>query len=78
MATMHNDSAPRGNLIAGVFHGVGALFTSIFEGLVRIAEANSRIKEVERLNAMSDAELDARGLKRTDIVRHVFRDAMYI
>ncbi len=54
------------------------VFDSIINFLVRIAESNGRMKAVERLNAMSDSELQARGLKREDIVRHVFRDMFYI
>ncbi len=46
--------------------------------LVAIAEANSRQEEVQRLAAMSDEQLAKRGLKREDIVRYVFRDAMIV
>lgn len=41
-------------------------------------EANSRIREVERLQAMSDEALTAKGIKREDIVRHVFRDLYWM
>ncbi|WP_146586497.1 DUF1127 domain-containing protein [Puniceibacterium confluentis] len=54
------------------------ILQGIFSFLVRIAESNGRMKAVERLNAMSDAELAARGLQREDIVRHVFRDMFYV
>ena len=46
--------------------------------LASIAESNGRVREVERLNAMSDAELARRGLKREEIVRHVFRDMISV
>ncbi|MGY9046200.1 hypothetical protein P775_25715 [Puniceibacterium antarcticum] len=59
-------------------HSVGNFFEGILNFLVRIAESNGRMKAVERLNAMSDAELAARGLQREDIVRHVFRDMFYV
>ncbi|MFY0632441.1 MAG: DUF1127 domain-containing protein [Vannielia sp.] len=57
---------------------VGAGFNAVFTGLVAMAEANPRMKAVNRLSAMSDEELAARGLKREDIVRHVFRDIYYV
>ncbi|WP_417209187.1 DUF1127 domain-containing protein [Antarctobacter sp.] len=71
MANVHTTIAPSGNIFAG-------FFSSIFNVLMAIAEANPRLKEVERLNAMSDDQLARRGLKREDIVHHVFRDCMYV
>jgi hypothetical protein len=57
---------------------VAALFTRVLEALVSISETNHRVAEVERLQALSDAELAKRGLRREDIARHVFRDLFYI
>jgi hypothetical protein len=54
------------------------LFTRVLEALVSISETNHRVAEVERLQALSDAELAKRGLRREDIARHVFRDLFYI
>ncbi|WP_323769477.1 DUF1127 domain-containing protein [Antarctobacter sp.] len=71
MANIHTTVAPSGNIFAG-------FFSSLFNALTAIAEANPRLKEVERLNAMSDDELARRNLKREDIVRHVFRDYLYV
>lgn len=34
----------------------------------------ARTDQIEALNALSDAQLAARGLRREDIVRHVYRD----
>ncbi|WP_299786232.1 DUF1127 domain-containing protein [uncultured Marivita sp.] len=57
-------------------------FSSLFDGLTRgvnqIAEANSRVREVERLQALSDETLAEKGIKREDIVRHVFRDLYWM
>ena len=61
-------TAPRDG---GLLARIGRIFT-------RIAEAQSRAAEVERLSAKSDAELARMGLKREDIARHVFRDIIYI
>lgn len=52
------------------------LFTRFMEFLVTIAESNGRMRRVEFLSNLSDDELKARGLRREDIVRHVFADAM--
>ena len=60
-----------GNSVLNMFQAVGNFF-------VMLAETNSRAQAVERLNAMSDAQLAARGLKREDIVRHIFKDMFYI
>lgn len=53
------------------------IFSSFYSGLSRISEANWRVREAERLNAMTDAALAEKGLKREDIVRHVFRDVYW-
>ncbi|MCI5110096.1 MAG: DUF1127 domain-containing protein [Marivita sp.] len=57
-------------------------FSSLLDGLTRglsqVAEANSRIREVERLQALSDEALAAKGIRRDDIVRHVFRDLYWL
>ena len=42
--------------------------------LARSMERQSRLDEVRRLEALSDAELAARGIRREAIVPHVFRD----
>lgn len=61
--------------IRNPFKAVG---TSILNFMVRIAESNSRVREMERLSALSDEALKQRGLTRADIVRHVFRDVYYV
>ncbi|MBS8228760.1 DUF1127 domain-containing protein [Vannielia litorea] len=57
---------------------VGAGLDRALNVLVSMAEANPRMKAVTRLSELSDEELAARGLKREDIVRHVFRDIYYV
>ena len=48
---------------------IGALFHSV-------NLSATRARELERLAAMSDAQLEVRGLRREDLARHVFRDTM--
>ncbi|AHD03355.1 DUF1127 domain-containing protein [Leisingera methylohalidivorans] len=53
-------------------------FAAVGNALVAIAEADSRMRAARQLNAMSDEELAERGLRREDIVRHIFSDRFYI
>ena len=53
-------------------------FRAIWNGLIMLAEANPRMKEIEKLNNTSDEELAKLGLERADVVRHIFRDRLYI
>ncbi|CUH54017.1 DUF1127 domain-containing protein [Shimia sp. R11_0] len=57
---------------------LAAPFVAIGNFLVAMMENNSRVQHVQALNALSDAELAERGLKRDDIVAHVFRDMMHV
>lgn len=57
----------------GFLHALGAPFRAYGRLMVYLMENNSRVQRVERLHAMSDAELAKLGLKREDIVHHVFR-----
>lgn len=60
--------------LAGLSALIAKPFAAIGGFLVRMMDGNDRVREVEKLNAMSDAQLARRGLKRENIVRHVFRD----
>lgn len=55
---------------------------AVLKGLERFfvsaMENNSRMREIERLRAMSDEDLASRGLTRDRIAMHVFRDVMTI
>ena len=37
----------------------------------------ARMREMEKLRRMSDAELDALGIRRDEIAAHVFKDVFY-
>lgn len=50
----------------------------VLKTMENIALSNPRLRQIERLSALSDEQLAARGLRREDIVRHVFRDVMCI
>ena len=55
---------PAGSLIAAPFAAFGRL-------LVRMAEASPRVREIERLNAQSDADLARRGTTRDAEIRRI-------
>jgi hypothetical protein len=56
--------------VAGILRTVG-------DWMIDVAEANSRRDQIEAFNAMSDAQLAERRIKREDIVQHVFADRFY-
>lgn len=68
--------------LAGGLHAFRATIRNFFDGIGRgfsaSLEASSRMAELERLNAMSDAELAEIGIRREDIARVVFRDVLYV
>lgn len=45
---------------------------------VQIAANNPRMRKVTFLQSLSDDQLATRGLRRDQIVRHVFADSMYV
>ncbi|GAA6189272.1 hypothetical protein [Litorivita sp. NS0012-18] len=55
-----------------------AFFAALGRGMERYIERKSRAGQIQQLEAKSDAELAAMGLKREQIALHVFRDLYYI
>ncbi|MGO4909648.1 hypothetical protein ACEN2J_15085 [Pseudorhodobacter sp. W20_MBD10_FR17] len=47
-------------------------FRAVWNFLLLVAEAHPRMQSVNKLNALSDAELEARGTTRSDEVRRIF------
>ena len=58
----------------------GAWFGRILDRIVDVLDdvtmAQGRVREIERLQSLSDAELAKRGIARDQIVHHVFRDTI--
>ncbi len=71
----HSETRP---FLDGIAARIAGGFASLGRALVATAETHSRIEQVKRLDAMSDAELKARGIRRDQIVHHVFRDIYYL
>ncbi|MGR3502664.1 DUF1127 domain-containing protein [Pseudaestuariivita sp.] len=72
MAYVSSNAADRsGNVVVNALSAFG-------NWLISISESSEKARRIEALSNMSDAELAARGLKREDIARHVFRDHYYV
>ncbi len=57
---------------------VDAFLSFMGQGFNAYIERRARVGEIEALNAKSDTELAAMGLKRDDIPQYVFRDLFYV
>lgn len=56
-----------------------APFAAFSQMLMRISNANSRIRIIEYMNNLTNQELaDRYGIKRNQIVSYVFREMMYL
>ncbi len=64
------------NLSASLRQSVEVKLARLSDRLEAYANRRARRAEIEYLEALSDAELAARGIERDDIVRHVFRDRL--
>jgi len=53
---------------------IDRFFASVGQGFNAYVEARSRRDQIERLQVMSDAQLDKLGINRDGIVQYVFRD----
>jgi uncharacterized protein YjiS (DUF1127 family) len=59
-------------------HPVSRFLALIGEALVSFGEGQARIRQVDALQALSDAELAQRGIRRQDIARLVFADSVWL
>lgn len=53
-------------------------FTRFTAAIAQIAERQSRADQVAALQRLNDSQLAERGLRRDDIVRHVFADRFFL
>jgi uncharacterized protein YjiS (DUF1127 family) len=61
-------AAPQ-NILVRAWHGFATF-------MITMMENDRRLKQIEALQAMSDAQLKERGLRREQIVNYVFRQYM--
>ncbi|MEM6372582.1 MAG: DUF1127 domain-containing protein [Pseudomonadota bacterium] len=66
------------NTSSSIWSGVTGFFSMVGQAMVVSSSGDARMRKVEKLNAMSDAELAAINLRREDIAAYVFRDLMHI
>ncbi|MFK7762384.1 MAG: DUF1127 domain-containing protein [Roseobacter sp.] len=78
MAYHSADAVPAHDFTHRVIAQVKSFFSVVGTSLVMAASTNRRLHLVDRLSAKSDAELAALGIRREDIVRHVFIDMLDI
>ncbi len=57
---------------------IASIGSSIYSALISVAEAQSRVRQVEFLQSLSDEELKKRGLARERIVHRVFSDSIWL
>ncbi len=69
-AISYTDTYPKAPLLTRIAEGFASWMDSY-------AENHPRMRGIRALEAMSDAQLAKRGIKREDIVYHVFRDTFY-
>ena len=67
------------NIVAasGTNSGLRGFGAAIMRGFERYAERASRRDRIVALEAKSDAELEAMGIRRENIAYHVFQDLFY-
>ncbi len=61
-----------------VFAAFGRFFEALAVSTTVARSYESRMRQIEQLNALPDAELAKLGLTRDRIVHHVFRDLYYV
>ncbi|WP_171236407.1 DUF1127 domain-containing protein [Ruegeria sp. HKCCA6837] len=57
---------------------IASIGSSIFSVLMSVAAAQSRVRQVNHLQSLSDEELKNRGLTRERIVHQVFADSIWL
>ncbi len=57
---------------------IASIGSSIYSALISLAQAQSRVRQVEFLQSLSDEELKNRGLTRERIVHRVFADSIWL
>lgn len=75
---IHFAAGKSAGFFAAVTGGLARAWASLSNAMIAYGESRSRFAELQSLEAKSDHELADIGLKREDIVRHVFRDLYYL
>jgi hypothetical protein len=77
VATTTIPSTPLRDAGKAIAARIGAGFAAVMRFLCDLSNARQCAAEVQRLMALSDAELERRGLKRNEIVTYAFRNYVH-
>ncbi len=75
---IHFAAGKSAGFFAAITGGLARAWAALSNAMIAYGESRSRFAELQSLEAKSDHELADIGLKREDIVRHVFRDLYYL
>lgn len=65
------------NFRSSIVDGIARFFSTLASSIDLAASSKARMRQIDQLSALSDAELEAKGLRREDIARYVFRDILH-
>ncbi|KEJ95802.1 hypothetical protein [Pseudosulfitobacter pseudonitzschiae] len=74
----HISNAPVASFFAGIGSVLSRVFTALIEAGQKSRSMEARMHLIERLNAMSDAQLAELKIERDNIPAYVFRDLYYV
>ena len=63
---------------SGILAALDRAVSAVGNFLVPMSTSHHRARQLAALSELSDDALAQRGLKREDLVRHVFRDIYYV
>jgi chlorite dismutase len=66
----------RSHTVSSILGAMADIFVGIAKSLTQIGEANAKVRRIQDLSCLSDPELEARGVKRENIIRHVMADVL--
>jgi len=66
------------SLTTGILPRVSAFLSATGTALFNLTSHGGRMREIDRLRALTDQDLAAQGLTRDQIVAHVYRDTYYL
>ena len=74
----HLSGTASAGVTAHIAFALAAPFRALVQALVRMGECAPQMREVNRLNALSDSDLAQRGLTREGEIRRIFADRFYM
>lgn len=69
---------PHSTTLSDIWSGISRFFARVGRAMIVASSGEARLRRVNALNAKTDEELAAMGLRREDITAYVFRDLMHM